>query len=32
MSDPLDDRVTCTACRHLWPGNHCLNHRAADLR
>lgn len=31
MNDPLDDRVTCTACRHLWPGNRCLNHRHADL-
>jgi hypothetical protein len=31
MSDDLDDRVICTACRHLWPGNRCLNHRRADL-
>jgi len=28
---PLDDRVTCTACRNLWPGNRCLTHRAAGL-
>ena len=26
----LDDRVVCTDCRHLKPGNRCLNrHRAA---
>lgn len=31
MNDPLDNRVTCTACRHLWPGQRCLNHRRADL-
>lgn len=29
--DPFDDRVTCTTCRHLWPGNHCLQHRRAGL-
>jgi hypothetical protein len=29
--DPFDDRSTCTACRNLWPGNHCLTHRAAGL-
>lgn len=31
QNDPLDDRHTCTACRNLWPGNHCLTHRAAGL-
>lgn len=34
MNTPLhtfDDRVTCTTCCHLWPGNRCLNHRAAHL-
>ena len=31
MSDDLDDRVICTTCRHLWPGNRCTNYRAADL-
>jgi len=31
VQDPFDDRVTCTACRNLWPGNHCLAHRAAGL-
>lgn len=30
-ASPLDDRVTCTTCRHLWPGNKCLNHRRAGL-
>ena len=31
VAHDLDDRVICTACRHLWPGNRCLNHRRADL-
>ena len=31
MNDPLDDRVTCIGCRHLWPGHRCLNHRRAGL-
>lgn len=31
VAPDLDDRVTCTACRHLWPGHRCLNHRRADL-
>lgn len=30
-ADPFDHRVTCPTCRHLWPGNRCLNHRAAGL-
>jgi hypothetical protein len=29
--DPFDDRNTCTTCRNLWPGNHCLTHRKAGL-
>lgn len=29
--DPDDDRHTCTTCRNLWPGNHCLTHRKAGL-
>jgi len=29
--DPFDDRRTCTECRNLWPGNHCLQHRRAGL-
>ncbi len=29
--DLFDERVTCTACRNLWPGNRCLTHRAAGL-
>ena len=29
--DPFDTRVTCTACRFLWPGNYCRNHRRAGL-
>jgi hypothetical protein len=31
VADAFDDRVTCTACRSLWPGNRCLNHRRAGL-
>jgi len=31
VADLFDDRVTCTTCRNLWPGNHCLTHRAAGL-
>ena len=27
----LDDRVVCTDCRHLKPGNRCLNHHHAAL-
>jgi hypothetical protein len=29
--DPFDRRVTCTACRFLWPGNYCRNHIRAGL-
>lgn len=29
--DPFDDRHRCTACKHLWPGNYCLQHRRAGL-
>jgi hypothetical protein len=29
--DPFDTRVTCSACRFLWPGNYCRNHRRAGL-
>ncbi len=29
--DPFDTRVTCSACRFLWPGNRCLVHRRAGL-
>jgi hypothetical protein len=29
--DPFDTRVTCSACRFLWPGNRCLMHRRAGL-
>ena len=31
VAHDLDPRVLCTACRHLWPGNRCLNQRRADL-
>lgn len=27
----LDDRVVCTDCRHLKPGNRCANHHRAAL-
>ena len=27
-----DTRVTCTECRHLWPGWRCGNHHRADLQ
>ena len=29
--DPLDDRITCTACRNLARGNKCLAYRRAQL-
>jgi hypothetical protein len=31
LSNDDDPRVTCTACRFLWPGNRCLVHRRAGL-
>lgn len=31
LATDLDPRVTCTACRHLWQGNRCLNHHRAAL-
>ena len=31
LATDLDPRVTCTACRHLWHGNSCLNHHRAAL-
>lgn len=31
VADLFDDRVTCTVCRNLWPGNKCLTHRPAGL-
>ena len=31
LGTDADDRVICTACRHLWPGKRCLNHRSAGL-
>ena len=31
LANDDDPRVTCTACRFLWPGNYCRNHRRAGL-
>ena len=31
VADQFDDRVTCTTCRNLWPGDKCLAYRRAGL-
>ena len=31
VAPDTDTRVLCIACRNLWPGDRCLQHRRADL-